>query len=78
MTGAFGLWSFKTAQLRHEARRDAERDASTRKARHKADTIRDLEERVNKLMLVTMAMWSFLKEKDDLTEEQLVDRKSVV
>lgn len=42
-----------------------------RKAR---DATRDLEERLDKLTLISMALWSLLKERTELSEEDLVQR----
>ena len=37
-------------------------------------TIEELERRLNKMTMVCMALWTFMKEKDGLTEEQLAKR----
>ena len=39
-----------------------------------AVSLRDLQGQIDRLTLVTMAMWSLLKEKTDITEEELLKR----
>lgn len=48
----------------------AQRDREDRSA----DVVRRLENRVEALVLVNMALWSFMKEKLGVTEEQLQER----
>ena len=50
----------------------AERGEQT--AQSARDAVRQLEERVNKLTLINMALWSLLKETAGLTEEALAKR----
>ncbi|NLX06811.1 MAG: hypothetical protein GXY33_16870 [Phycisphaerae bacterium] len=58
---------------------DAERseissDAARSKANRAAEHVRQLEERVDHLTLIAMAMWSLLREKTGLTDEELAQR----
>jgi ribosomal protein S27AE len=39
-----------------------------------ARTVKDLEARIERLTLVNLAMWSFIREKTGLTEQNLLDR----
>jgi ribosomal protein S27AE len=39
-----------------------------------ARTVKELEARIERLTLVSLAMWSLLREKSGLTEENLLDR----
>lgn len=48
-------------------------DASSR-ADIAARTVKELEARIERLTLVSLAMWSLLREKTGLTEENLLDR----
>ena len=49
---------------------------------HKADSAsqstRELEEKLDKLTLVCLSMWSLLIEKTDLTEEALMERVKII
>jgi len=47
---------------------------SSKKAIELAEQLRDLRDKVEKLVLVNMAMWSLLEEKSGLTQEQLMER----
>ena len=47
---------------------------ASRKATEAASGIRDVRERLDHLALACMAMWSLLREKTDLTEEDLMER----
>ncbi|MDQ3814920.1 MAG: hypothetical protein M3347_13330 [Armatimonadota bacterium] len=49
-------------------------DAARQSAAEAKDAVRDLEERVNQLTLINMALWSLLKEITDLTDEDLMQR----
>lgn len=72
--GSFGpLWSsMYSYQLSGEATRTARRGLS--KTRQLQDELRRVEDKLDKLTLVCMAMWSLVCEKTDLTEEQLTER----
>ncbi|MHC4778643.1 MAG: hypothetical protein ACYTFG_08735 [Planctomycetota bacterium] len=52
----------------------SEAGSSARKADRARDHIVRLEARLEKLLLVTQAMWTLLVEKSKLTEEDLVDK----
>ncbi|MHC4562440.1 MAG: hypothetical protein ACYS8X_06670 [Planctomycetota bacterium] len=47
---------------------------SSRRAAEAATNVRELESRLDNLLLTCMAMWSLLKEKTDLTQEELLAR----
>jgi len=49
-------------------------DRSSHQAERASDSVRLLEERVNKLALVNMALWTLLKENTNLTDEDLNQR----
>jgi hypothetical protein len=49
-------------------------DQSAHQAERARDAVRQLEERVNKLALVNMALWTLLKENTQLTDEDLNQR----
>lgn len=73
MTGFGGMYnSFKmqeaVAEARAKGRSAARGEASTRKQQRGIDAI---EERIDKLLLVSMAVWELLKERTSLTEDDL-------
>ena len=49
-------------------------DRSSRKTTETVSSVRDLEDRLDRLTLACMAMWSLLREKTGLTEEDLMER----
>ena len=49
-------------------------DLSVSTARNAAATIRELEDRLDRLLLANIAMWSLVREKTGLTEEDLLER----
>ena len=61
-----------------EMRRDAEADSAAREAashaREATKAASEVERRLDKLTLISMAMWSFLTEKLQLSEEDLMER----
>ncbi len=71
MNGMFGLLVAANAQqAAAEARLEASRGALKATATHLQ--IRYLEDRLDKLLLVNMAMWELLKDRTELTEEDLM------
>ncbi|MFW6065688.1 MAG: hypothetical protein ACOC9S_02605 [Planctomycetota bacterium] len=64
-----GMYSY---QVSHEATRTAHRGLS--RTRRLQEELRRVEDKLDKLTLVCMSMWSLLCEKTDLTEEQLAER----
>jgi len=71
--GVFGMANRAKAHAKNEiakARANSARTAASG-AQHTADT---LEKRVNRLALVSMALWSLLAEKTQLTEKDLMER----
>ncbi len=70
MLGLF--WEIHQHQRIAEAESAATRGAE--KALDAASQVRSFEERLDKLTLVSMALWSLLKETTDLTEEDLMER----
>ena len=71
MSGMFGLMiAAKAQQAAAEARLEASRGALKASAIHLQ--IRYLEDRLDKLLLVNMAMWELLKDRTELTEEDLL------
>ena len=61
-----GLWSAQVTSFATDAARQSAAEAK--------DAARDVEERLNQLKLINMALWSLLKEKTDLTDEDLIAR----
>lgn len=62
-------------EIRREQRQDAIRSAAHEKrSRQGARAVEDLEDRLERLSLVCMAMWSLLQDKTNLTEEDLLQR----
>ena len=55
---------------------DVERDlrSARREAEHSAETSRELRERVEQLSLFCMALWSLLRDRTDITDEDLAAR----
>jgi len=70
MTNMF--WAMHSVRAANEAASTANRSAA--KARDARTTAKQLENRVDQLVLVCMAMWSLLREKTDLSEEDLAAR----
>lgn len=66
----------KTAQRAREAR--AEASESLRAARDAKETQAVLKERLDRLTLVTRALWSFLRERQGLTPVELQQRMRLV
>ena len=56
----------------------AEREAAraSEQATHVTSHVHELEARIDKLTLISMALWSLLQQVSDLTEEDLVERVS--
>ncbi|MEM1212444.1 MAG: hypothetical protein AAGI68_09125 [Planctomycetota bacterium] len=48
--------------------------AARSEARSAATNLRDMEQRLDRLLLVNVALWSLLQEKTGLTERDLMDR----
>jgi hypothetical protein len=65
LLGAGGRVDPRAASTAHEANANAA--AATRQ-------VQDLEDRVDRLTLVCSALWSLLRERTGLTEEQLLER----
>ena len=72
--GFFGMSRGYGQEMRREAEADsaARRDASH--AREATRAASEVERRLDKLTLISMAMWSFLTEKLQLSEEDLMER----
>jgi hypothetical protein len=70
------LWNLHQQSRLNELESKISRGTSTPDA--KVDEVREytvvLQDRIDKLLLINMAMWSFMQEKWGLTEEQLADR----
>jgi len=67
------LWGMRSIRDGRDRQEDA-RTGAARKARRARKTVQDLEERIDKLTLICMALWSFLKDQNKLTEETLLER----
>jgi ribosomal protein S27AE len=66
------FWELRQLRMIGEAEAAAERAAS---AKVTTDTrLRELENRLDKLMLVCLAMWELLMEKGGLSEEELAEK----
>lgn len=70
MYGMFG--AIRATQVSHEARTAAAR--SNVRADQATGAVRQLEDKLDKLTLVCMSMWSLLLERTDLTEQDLMQR----
>lgn len=66
------FWEMRQSYEIGKARAQASAGAS--KASQASQEVRDLEDRLDRLTLVSMAMWSLLKEKNNMTEEELLLR----
>jgi hypothetical protein len=70
------LWEIyqqcKISQVRSEASDAARRASETKEDLHLS--LRQLENKIDKLSLICRALWSFIQEQRSLTEEQLVER----
>ncbi|MFW6133002.1 MAG: hypothetical protein ACOC8F_03835 [Planctomycetota bacterium] len=62
----FGFWD-----LRQATQAQAAASRATHTGRRAQDAVRLLEERLDKLTLVNMALWELVKDKVDLTDEEL-------
>ncbi|MBS3734466.1 MAG: hypothetical protein KGY99_06015 [Phycisphaerae bacterium] len=62
----FGFWD-----LRQASQAQAAASRATHAGRRAQSDVRLLEERLDKLMLVNMALWDLIKDKTGLTDEEL-------
>ncbi len=71
-----GFWGMHMAmdQIRRRAEEEIRSRTAGAKAAEAVSTAHDTEQRLDKLTLIAMAMWSFLSEKTGVTEEQLIER----
>ena len=67
-----GLWQMQTGGSAGEAQAAAGKAAS--KAARMLLRVKELEDRLDKLTLICMGMWSFLAESNKVTEEDLIKR----
>ncbi len=67
-----GIYTSRAVLPDAATRLDAQ--SARRQAREAAVTVSSLEDRVDQLTLACMAMWSLLREKTGLTEEELLER----
>ncbi len=70
--GPFFFANARNQMAGQMARGDAARASS--QARDAAQAASDVERRLDKLSMICMAMWSFIQEKMNVTEEQLMER----
>ena len=70
MIGVF--WELKQEGKISGAKADA--SVATHQAKNARNAVFDLENKIDKLSLICQAMWSLIKDKTDLTEEDLVKR----
>ena len=72
----YGLYALSGAGPAH--RRAGEAEAAARRSEYTAAEaereVRALTERLDKLILINMSMWSLLQERTGVTEEQLMER----
>jgi len=66
------IWGLKASRMAEEAASTAARGAA--RAGVVGDRLKALEDRLDKLLLVCMAMWSLLQERAELTEEELLEK----
>ncbi len=79
MGGFFGGYQFqRSAQNAMDAVDRAARDVSNRREREVSSSVEVLEERLEKLSMVSLAMWSLIQEKTGLTEQDLMDRVKAI
>jgi hypothetical protein len=71
------LWGYGE-HMRREAVAGIEARQAASDRRMTETIAADLERRLDKLTLISMAMWSFLKEKSKLTEEDLLERVKTI
>jgi len=64
------------------AARVVKAESSAIRSKHEAGkaarSVKELEDKIDKLTLVCLSMWSLLIEKTDLTEQQLMERVKVI
>jgi ribosomal protein S27AE len=79
MGGFLGGYQFqRSAQNAMDAMDRAARDVSNRREREVSSSVEVLEDRLEKLSLVSLAMWSLIQEKTGLTEQDLMDRVKAI
>ena len=66
------MWDLYQQQRINEI--DSKTDEASRKATDFQERVRYLEDQVNRLTLVSHAMWTLLSQATHLTEQQLIDR----
>ena len=74
------FWGLHTHgdQLRKEIQTGMEARQVASQAREAQSAVLDLERRLSKLTLISMALWSLLSEKVRLTEEDLMERVKTI
>lgn len=61
-------------QMNYQSQAESTANRSAQQASESRESIRELQRRLDKLMLINMAMWSLLQDVSDLTEKDLEDR----
>ena len=74
MTGLFGMAGYHARDRQRTAKAEAEATRAKSKALRAEHEAQGVEARLDKLTLICMALWSFLSEKTQLTEEDLMER----
>ena len=74
MTGLFGMAGYHAHDRQRTARAEAEARRAQSKAQRAEHEAQGVEARLDKLTLICMALWSFVSEKLQLTEEDLMER----
>lgn len=72
------LWGMTLARSAHAAEavsgNETARELGARQAERAARAVERFEQRIDRLALLSMALWSLLKEHTDLTEDDLLER----
>ena len=76
--GFFGMPHSYGQQMRRAAEADSAARQAASHAREAASATSDVERRLDKLTLICMAMWSYLTEKFQLSEEDLMERVKTI
>jgi len=78
MSVFWGLGAAYQANVQKEMRQQLDARAAMSKAREAEEVTSDVDRRLDKLILISMAVWSLLSEKMHLTEEDLMERVKTI
>ena len=74
MTGLFGMAGYHAQDHQRTVRAESEARRAQSKAQRAEHEAQGVEARLDKLTLICMALWSFVSETLQLTEEDLMER----